>query len=286
MFHTAIILDREYLDTQYDISLAETKIIIERVLREDLKNGGLIVTYYSWTSINFKKDFTAVFSVTNCKETWKVFKRCREETLVLMALSDPDCPRLPPHQAIMIPLMNIGEELPQVVLDMKSGGAFNWKSAVVLHDETFGRDIISRVVTALSSESPDGYVKPLTISMFKVRSHTHEWERRKSIRKTLSNLPIKFVGSKFIAVVTTSLMETLLEISKDLGMVNTFTEWLYVVSDTNALSNNISSVISLISEGENIAFAFNITTTSPECVVCICLLWLIRIIFLKFFSMV
>lgn len=98
----AIIVDREYLDTAYENTLAEIKVIIERVLREDLKNGGLIVTYYSWTKINMKKDFTAVFSITNCDNTWDIYKESRTEHLLMIALTDPDCPRLPYMEALMV----------------------------------------------------------------------------------------------------------------------------------------------------------------------------------------
>ncbi len=79
----------------YDKTLEEVKVIIERVLREDLKNGGLIVFYYSWTRINLKKDFTAVFSVSNCERTWELFRDSQPENLLLLAITDPDCPRLP-----------------------------------------------------------------------------------------------------------------------------------------------------------------------------------------------
>lgn len=98
----AIILDREYLDDEYDNTLNEVKIIIERVLRENLKNGGLLVTYYSWTKINLRRDFTAVLSVTNCENTWEIFRESREEQLLLIALTDADCPRLPYDEAIMV----------------------------------------------------------------------------------------------------------------------------------------------------------------------------------------
>lgn len=99
----AIILDREYLDTaRYEEILKEVKVIIERVLREDLKNGGLIVSYYSWTRINLKKDFTAVFSITNCENTWDIYRDSRTENLLMLALTDPDCPRLPYGEAIMV----------------------------------------------------------------------------------------------------------------------------------------------------------------------------------------
>uniref|UniRef100_A0A182TPQ7 SEA domain-containing protein n=1 Tax=Anopheles melas TaxID=34690 RepID=A0A182TPQ7_9DIPT len=51
----SIILDREYLGADYERTLDETKNIVEKLIREHLKNGGLIVKYYSWTSINLKR---------------------------------------------------------------------------------------------------------------------------------------------------------------------------------------------------------------------------------------
>lgn len=106
MFCLAIILDREFLDTLkaefHDRLLTDVKVIIEKILREDLRNGGLFVTYYSWSNVNLKRDYMAVFSVTNCKQTWEVFDKAREESLLHMALTEADCPRLPPTEAIMV----------------------------------------------------------------------------------------------------------------------------------------------------------------------------------------
>ncbi|XP_059609151.1 ionotropic receptor 93a [Phlebotomus argentipes] len=261
----AIILDQEYLDARYDAVYTEVQVIIERILREDLKNGGLYVTYYSWTAVNLKKDYMAVLTVTNCDNTWKVFREARAETLLLMALTDPDCPRLPPEEAIMIPITSGGEELPQVLLDLKSSQALRWKSSIVLHDDTFARDMISRVAIAVTTESPDGYVKPMSVSLFKIRAHIQEWERRKSIRRTLLNLPTNYIGRNFLAIVTTTIMENIMEVAKDLGLVEPFSQWMYVISDTNSEKNNISSVLPLIGEGENVAFAYNVTDKQKDC---------------------
>lgn len=52
--------------------------------------------------MNLKNDYMAVFSVTNCKETWEVFDKAREENLLHMALTEADCPRLPEQEAIMV----------------------------------------------------------------------------------------------------------------------------------------------------------------------------------------
>lgn len=78
---------------------------MERVIREDLKNGGLTIYYYSWTKINYKKDFTAVFSITRCTDTWEIFKEANKERLIMIALSEPNCPRLPRDRAFMVKIV-------------------------------------------------------------------------------------------------------------------------------------------------------------------------------------
>lgn len=266
----AVILDREYLDNdeRYEDILKEVKVIIERVLREDLKNGGLIITYYSWTKINLKKDFTAVLSVTNCENTWEIYKDSRSEDLLMLALTDSDCPRLPKNEAIMIPMMKPGEELPQVILDARAQHSLDWKSAILLYDETFDRDMISRCVIALSRDFPivsGDIVRPLSVSIYRIKESAHEWDRKKFIRNLLKSLPTKFIGQNFLVLVTSKLMYNVMEISRDLKMVSTGAQWLYVVSDTDYVNSNFSAVMPLIEEGNNVAFIHNYTKGGDEC---------------------
>lgn len=221
----AIIIDREYLDSdeKYEDILKEVKVIVERVLREDLKNGGLIVTYYSWTKINLKRDFSAVMSITNCENTWEIFSNSRVEDLLLIAMTDPDCPRLPEDEAIMIPMILAGQELPQVILDSRAQRSLSWQSAILLYDETFDRDMISRCVIALSRDFPAERddVLPLSVTIYRIKESAHEWDRRKFIRNLLKSLPTKFIGQNFLILVTTKLMNNIMEIARDLNMVNT-----------------------------------------------------------------
>ncbi|XP_055623871.1 ionotropic receptor 93a [Toxorhynchites rutilus septentrionalis] len=263
----AVILDREYLDKEYEELLEGTKRLFERILRDNFKNGGLIVKYFSWTSINLKRDFTAVLSIASCENTWDVYRNAARENLVIMSLTDTDCPRLPVDNAIMIPrsIPSSGnfEELPQVIMDMKTMKSFSWKAAVLLYDDSFDRDMIARSVAALSKES-DG-VQPLSLSLFLIESHTHMWEKRKTIRKVLMSLPTQYIGTNFIAIVSTPTMELVMEIAKDLNMVNPKSQWLYVVSETTAASNNISAVHQIISEGDNIAFVYNLRRDAQSC---------------------
>lgn len=95
-------------------------------------------------------------SVANCKDTWQIFHEVQQETLLLIALTETNCPRLPSNEAIMvlstdnqrtffylkkqfqIPILNVGEELPQILLDIRSSQVVSWKSAVILYDSIFG----------------------------------------------------------------------------------------------------------------------------------------------------
>lgn len=163
--------------------------------------------------------------------------------------------------------MTKGEELPQVILDTKARHTIDWKSAVLLYDNTFDRDMISRCVIALSRNFPDdsNQVQPLSVSIYRIRESALDWNRRKFVRTLLKSLPTKFIGTNFMILVTTDLMQTIMEIARDLRMVNTFSQWFYVVSDTNYVRNNISSITTLIEEGNNIAFIYNYTRTEDDC---------------------
>lgn len=163
-----------------------------------------------------------------------------------------------------IPIIAVGEELPQIVYDVKTT-ALRWKSAIILHDESFARDTISRVAIAATSESPHGYIPAMSASLFKLKTHVQEWERRKSLRRTLLKLPTDFIGTNFLVIVNRILLETVMETSKDLGMVNTDSRWLYIVSDTDEKSDNLTALADLIGEGENVAFIYNSTIKAPSC---------------------
>lgn len=95
--------------------------------------------------------------------------------------------------------MTPGEELPQVILDAKAQQSFDWKSSVLLYDNTFDRDMISRCVIALSRDFPlesNDKIKPLSVSIYRISESSHDWDRRKIIRNVLKTLPTKFIGTK------------------------------------------------------------------------------------------
>lgn len=50
----------------------------------------------------FNLDMTVIFSIASCKSTWETFFHARKERLLLLAITDPDCPRLPLHEALTV----------------------------------------------------------------------------------------------------------------------------------------------------------------------------------------
>lgn len=71
--------------------------------------------------------------------------------------------------------MQSGEELPQVILDAKAQKSVSWKASVLLYDNTFDRDMISRCIIAISRNFPDesgDMVKPLSVSIYKIKVNT------------------------------------------------------------------------------------------------------------------
>ncbi|CAH0399911.1 unnamed protein product [Chilo suppressalis] len=270
----AVVLDRQFLGDRYQTLLDGVKDYIKELARVELKHGGVVVHYYSWTAISLKKGFLAVFSVASCEDTWSLYSRTEEEELLLFALTEVDCPRLPTDSAITVTYVDPGEELPQIILDMRTSKAFKWKSAVILHDDTLSRDMVSRVVQSLTSQVDSGTAtSPVSVSVYKMKHEINEYLRRKEIHRVLSRLPVKYIGENFLAIVTTEVMTTLSEIARDLLMSHTLAQWLYVISDMDMQHGNLSSHINTLYEGENVAFIYNITDTSPDCkngIMCYC----------------
>lgn len=148
--------------------------------------------------------------------------------------------------------------------------------------------MISRCVIAISRDFPAGdsvdIVKPLSVSAYRIKEAVHEWDRRKVIRNLLKSLPTSFIGKNFMVLVNSALMQNIMEVARDLKMVDTgglwsllkvqdcidlfisASQWIYIVSDTNFLRHNITAIVPLIEEGNNVAFIYNFTRGGDECV--------------------
>ncbi|XP_050677739.1 ionotropic receptor 93a [Leptidea sinapis] len=265
----AVVLDHQFLGDQSQPILDELKNHIKELSRVELKHGGVIVHYYAWTAINLKKGFLAVFSVASCQDTWSLYRRVMEEEIFLFALTEVDCPRLPRNTALTVTFAAPGDELPQLLLDLRTERAFNWKSAVILHDNTLNRDVVSRAVQSLTSQT-DNQLPSTSVTVYKMRYVLNDYLRRKEINRVLSKLPVQYIGENFVAIVKSEMMLTMVEAARDLGMSHTMAQWLYIITDSRRRHNTTPNELF---EGENVAYIYNTTTDSMDCkngILCYC----------------
>lgn len=69
-----------------------------------------------------------------------------------------------------------------------------------------------------------------------------------------------------MVLVTSKLMQIIMEVARDLKMADTASQWFYVVSDTNFERHNFTAISPLIEEGNNIAFVYNYTRGGADCI--------------------
>ncbi|EDW49605.1 GM23152 [Drosophila sechellia] len=98
----AVVVDHEYMTVHGENILAHFEKILSDVIRENLRNGGINVKYFSWNAVRLKKDFLAAITVTDCDNTWNFYKSTQETSILLIAITDSDCPRLPLNRALMV----------------------------------------------------------------------------------------------------------------------------------------------------------------------------------------
>ncbi|CAH1987367.1 unnamed protein product [Acanthoscelides obtectus] len=258
---SAIVIDRQFVGDEHDTIKFEIEKFVDYVKREVLKSGGVNAFYFSWAAINVKRDFSAILSITSCEDTWRLFRAADPENILHMAVTESECPRLPTDRAITVPLITKGKELAQLMLDFKTEDIYDWKSAVVIYDEMLDRDMAGGLVKAISQRS-NNEAKATGVSLIKLKRHLS----KEDLRAVLSTIHTDTVGTNFLAVVGYNLVHGMMEIAKTLNLVNTETQWLYVISDTDAKFHDIGTFRKILREGDNTAFVYNISHAGDECV--------------------
>ncbi|EDV91122.1 GH17277 [Drosophila grimshawi] len=98
----AVVVDYEYMAIHRQNIMAHFEKILSDVIRENMKNGGINVRYFTWNSVKIKKDFLAAITVADCESTWNFYKTTQQTSILLIAITDSDCPRLPLNRALMV----------------------------------------------------------------------------------------------------------------------------------------------------------------------------------------
>ncbi|KAL3278733.1 hypothetical protein HHI36_016263, partial [Cryptolaemus montrouzieri] len=111
---------------------------IRNIIPSELQKTGstINVHYYSSPEVNFKRDIAGILSIASCDSTWRLFERTDRESIPYMAISEAECPRLPEGKAVSIPLVADQEEMPQLLLDLRTSHAVGWRDIILIYDNS------------------------------------------------------------------------------------------------------------------------------------------------------
>ncbi|XP_054747886.1 ionotropic receptor 93a isoform X1 [Anastrepha obliqua] len=258
----AVVVDQEYMHRRGENILANFQKILGDIIRENLKNGGIEVKYYSWNQIALKKDFLAAITVTDCKSTWRFYESTQQASILLIAITDANCPRLPLNRAIMIPILDEGQELSQIIFDIKVQRILRWKTATLLIDQSILNDNPT-LVESVVHESAKNHITPFSLLLYKIDDSLRSQRKRTAIRQTLTHFQDQAHTPRQFIVVS-KFYEDIVETASSMELFHAYNQWAFFVMSEQKRSYDAMSVTQSLGEGANIAFILNSTT--PTCI--------------------
>nr|XP_012146781.1 PREDICTED: glutamate receptor ionotropic, delta-2-like isoform X2 [Megachile rotundata] len=227
--------------------------------------GGIVVQVFRDGNVNLRQDYTILLSFASCYLTWRLHEAAANKELMHLAITDPDCPRIPETDGLSVPLIMPGKELSQIFLDLRMTNILSWNVINILHDDTFDRDTISRVMKAISDKLPNRQLSLVSRSIFTLKHEDTEMARKKAVKKILDDFHVEQLGHCFLVIATVDMVVDVMTVARSLRMVHPGSQWLYVVTNTAPNRTNITSFVELLAEGGNVAFIYNATDFNDFC---------------------
>ncbi|KOC62658.1 Glutamate receptor delta-2 subunit [Habropoda laboriosa] len=264
----AVVIDKSFFGNkeEHKNAMGAVQDFIVNTVKKEMHVGGIVVRVFRDVNINLRQDYTILLSVAACYITWRLHEAARKEELIHFAITDPDCPRFPDSDGISVPLIVPGEELSQIFLDLRMTNVLSWNVINILHDDTFDRDTISRVIKAISDNLPNRKLNLVSRSIFTLKHDDTERSRKNSVRKILHDFHVDQLGHCFLVIATADMVADVMDVARSLKMVHPSSQWLYVITDS-AMQNvtNMTTFVDLLGEGGNVAFMYNATDFENFC---------------------
>lgn len=74
---------------------------------------------------------------------------------------------------------------------------------------------------------------------------------------------MNFAGKNYLVIAT--IPTTVIEIATELGMIDSTSQWLFLVANTKGFKSNTTTLMSYVKEGGNVAIATNNSITDESC---------------------
>ncbi|XP_076651173.1 ionotropic receptor 93a [Halictus rubicundus] len=264
----AVVIDKSFFGNkgEHQSAVVSIRDLITHIVKKEMHVGGIVVHLFQDTNVNLRQDYTILLSVATCYLTWRLHEAARNEDIMHFAITDADCPRLTNTDGITVPVMKPGEELSQIFLDLRMMDILPWNAINILHDESFDRDMVSRVMKAISDKLPTKHVNLISRSIFTLKQNETDRARKALVHNTLSDFHVDQLGHCFLVIATIDIVPDVMEVARSLKMVHPGSQWLYVITDSAAQNTtNMTAFVDLLAEGGNVAFVYNTTDTDGFC---------------------
>ncbi|XP_054283701.1 uncharacterized protein LOC129000742 [Macrosteles quadrilineatus] len=212
----------------------------------------------------WRLDTVALVSVLSCEDTWSLYRQTDDDGLLFIAATEASCPRLPSSSAVTMPLVSLGSELPQLLLDVRTAHHLEWKSVAIICDHTMDGELIKSMVDAFTTETIDTKFKSLLVMVYRIAPAETEWERRKNVVDLLSTVPKIEENSNFLVALNFDLIGVILDVIKQLNLMKPTCQWLFVIPHKIS-TNHLHEFAGHLQEGGNVAFLYNSSTSHRRC---------------------
>ena len=212
----------------------------ERTADIGLGQCGLISNY----SFSINLDLAGVLSYTNCRQSKSLNKKANERNVIHMAITEIGCSRFKGPTSISVPLVNNSNSIIQTVKDLRDMHTLSWQTAIILYDDSVSEDVFNMLKNIMSENA--------AVSAFELGSDPSQ-----SISSILAGLPVRELGYKFLVIAREASINGIHERAESSGLMNIKTQWLYLVTDSDATSTMMPKPILEAKDGYNLAFLYN-----------------------------
>lgn len=113
------------------------------------------------------------------------------------------------------------------------------------------------------------YIRDATVAMFDLGmlADKTEEDKSKALEMVFQSLPAHDLGNRFLVICKNAHVKDIMTIAKSYKHFNYESQWVFLVTDTDSLSFDMSDYISMAEDGYNLGFVYN-TSISKAGSVC------------------
>lgn len=159
--------------------------------------------------------------------------------------------------------MGRAREFPQMILDAKVQNLLNWKTAVVMMDESIVHEN-TKLIESVVHEGIDNNIMPISLYLYSINDGLRSQKKRQAIREVLQPFKADSRNANNF-IIFSRFYEDIIEMADHMNMFHVKNQWLFFVLEERRREFDALSVTQNLYEGANIAFVLNETVS--DCMV-------------------